>query len=74
MGGEIAMLNIETGNYYHLNDTGTHIWELLEKPLKGSELCDRLETEFDIDRETCEEQVLSHLHQLLRNEMVEVVA
>lgn len=74
MGGEVAMLNIETGNYYHLNETGTHIWELLETPQKGSELCDRLETKFDIDRETCEKEVLSHLQQLLRNEMVEIVA
>lgn len=74
MGGEVAMLNIESGNYYHLNETGTRIWELLETPLKGSELCDRLQAEFDIDRETCETEVLKHLQQLLRNEMVEVAA
>jgi len=74
MGGEVAMLNIETGNYYHLNETGTRVWELLETPQRGVDLCDRLVTEFDIDRETCEEEVLKHLQQLLRNEMVEVAA
>lgn len=74
MGGEVAMLNIETGNYYHLNETGTRIWELLETPQRGVDLCARLTSEFDIDRETCEEAVLKHLQQLLRNEMVEIAA
>jgi hypothetical protein len=73
MGGEVAMLNIETGNYYHSNETGTRIWELLETPQRGIDLCDRLIAEFDVDRETCEAEVLSHLQKLLRNEMVEVV-
>ena len=52
--GEIVMMSIENGEYYGLDEIGSRIWELIEKPVKVSNLIDTLLERFDVDRETCE--------------------
>ncbi len=34
--GETVMMSIENGEYYGLDDIGSRIWELIEKPVKVS--------------------------------------
>ena len=62
--GEIVMMSIENGKYYGLDDIGSLIWKLIETPVKVSELIDTLLERFDVDRETCEEDVLKFLNDL----------
>jgi hypothetical protein len=57
--GETVMMSIENGKYYVLDDIGSRIWELIEKPTKVSDLNDSLLERFDVDRETWERDVLS---------------
>ena len=62
--GETVMMSIENGEYYGLDDIGSRIWELIEKPVKVSDLIDTLLERFDVDRETCERDVLKFLNEL----------
>lgn len=62
--GETVMMSIENGKYYGLDDIGSRIWELIEKPIKVSDLIDTLLERFDVDRETCEKDVLKFLNEL----------
>ncbi len=70
--GETVMMSIENGEYYGLYDIGSRIWELIEKPTKVSDLIDRLLERFDVDRETCEKDVLKFLNDLDDDKILEV--
>lgn len=72
--GEMAMLSIDSGQYFHLNETSSRIWELIEAPICVREICETLKAEFDIDDEQCEAEVLALVTRLVRTEMAETVA
>ena len=62
--GETVMMSVENGKYYGLDDIGSRIWELIERPVKVSDLVNTLLERFDVDRETCEKDVLEFLNGL----------
>jgi len=66
------MMSVENGKYYGLDDTGSRIWELIERPVRVSDLIDRLLERFDVDRETCEKDVLKFLSELNDDRIVAV--
>jgi hypothetical protein len=59
-----------TGECYGLEALPRRIWELF--PLTGtvSELCDRLLSEYDVDRDTCEREVLELLNDMAREGLI----
>jgi hypothetical protein len=61
---EKVMMSVEKGQYYGLDPVGSRVWELIEKPIKVSELIDSLLLKYDVDRETCERDVLAFLEEL----------
>jgi hypothetical protein len=58
---EAVILSIKKGVYYSLNPCGNRIWSLIQKPVKVGKVRDILLEEFDIDKETCEKDLLSLL-------------
>lgn len=58
-----AMMSIQNGEYYGLDDIGSREWELIEKPVKVSDLIDTLLERSDVDRGTCEKDVLKFLNE-----------
>ena len=58
---EAVILSLKKGVYYSLNPCGNRIWSLIQKPVKVGKIRDILLEEFDIDKETCEEDLLSLL-------------
>lgn len=65
MDGEKVMLSVHNEKYYNLGEIGGRIWDLLEAPTPISDLITSLVSEYDVDREQCEAQVLSFLESLL---------
>jgi len=72
MDGEKVMLSVENGKYYNLGRQGGHIWELIASPVAVTDLVTTLMAEYEVDRETCERDVLKFLSALLRENMIEV--
>ena len=70
--GKVVLLSIENGEYYNMNEVGSRIWALLEKPMAVSELIDRLLSEFEIDRPTCENETAAFLEQLQKDRLLKV--
>lgn len=62
--GETVMMSIQNGKYYGLDDIGSRIWELMENPIKVSDLVDTLLARYEVDRESCERDVLKFLNEL----------
>lgn len=70
---EVVMLNAETGKYYGLDPTSASIWRLLAQPRPLAEVCDRLLVEYQVDRQTCEADVLTFVRKLADAKLVRIV-
>jgi hypothetical protein len=51
--GEIAMMSVEKGNYYDLNETAAAVWAQLETPSSAREIASRLARDYSISEEEC---------------------
>jgi hypothetical protein len=67
---EVVLLNIEKGNCYGLNKVGSRVWHLIAEPCRVADLCARLTAEYDIDAETCRQQVLELLEHLNSEDLI----
>ena len=72
--GKVVLLSIENGEYYNMNEVGSRIWTLLEKPMMVAALLDRLTEEFEVDRATCEREGFLFLTQLQKDNLLRVVS
>ncbi|MGJ7457401.1 PqqD family peptide modification chaperone [Halomonas sp. MA07-2] len=70
VGDDLVLLSVERGMYYGVPVVGRRIWELMEKQITISAICDQLMMEFSVDRETCENEVLKFISQLEEEELV----
>ena len=62
--GEIVALSIERGICYGMNKVASHIWNLVAKPIRISDLCATLVAAYKVDPDVCESQVLDLLEEL----------
>jgi hypothetical protein len=69
---EKVMMSVEKGQYFGLEPVGSRIWELIEKPTKVSAVIDALLLQYDVDRQTCEREVLAFLAELYEADIMEV--
>ena len=74
VGEEAVILGLADGVYYGLNSVGARIWELLQEPRRASEVCAAITSEFEVDAESCERDVMRLLQQLADKGLVEVRA
>ncbi|WNR43813.1 lasso peptide biosynthesis PqqD family chaperone [Paenibacillus roseipurpureus] len=72
MGGEKVMLHVANSKYYNLGEVGGRIWDLIETPIAVSQLVYVLTAEYQVEKEQCEEHVLSFLNHLLKEELIHV--
>ena len=70
---EVVMLNVERGYYYGMQETAKMIWSHLSSPRSVSEIAAHLMTQFAVDQETCEREVLAFVKELLKDGLVNVV-
>lgn len=73
MNGSAVMMDIETGKYYNLGETGGRIWELLDPPATVTELCDQLTQEYDVSREVCMKDLQGFLQSLMDRGLISQV-
>lgn len=70
MDGEIVMMSIDNGEYYGLDEVGSRIWELMDKPVSIEELIDSLVMEFEVSREECFQDTLEFLGDLFAKDLL----
>ena len=71
--GETVMMSVENGKYYGMDAIGSRVWALIKQPRSVAELCDILLTEFNVDRERCEKDVLIFLNKLAEDKLIRIV-
>ena len=70
--GEAIVMTVERGQCFGFDAIGTRIWSLLERPTRIGDVCATLLAEYDIDRETCREDVARLLSELARERLIVV--
>lgn len=73
LGDEVAILELDRGVYYGLNDTGAFLWNLMQKPVRVNEMRAALVEEYDVDAETAEKDLLRVLADLRDAGLIEHV-
>ncbi|GIM27393.1 hypothetical protein CPJCM30710_00590 [Clostridium polyendosporum] len=72
LNGEKVMMNLESGQYFVLNDVGSRIWELIEAPITVNEVINKLLDEYDVDYKSCEEAVIAFLTRMNYAELIKI--
>ena len=62
---EVVMMSMQQGEYYGLDSIGSRIWELFNKPNSVENIIGTLMQEYDVDRNTCEKDVLEFIQKLV---------
>jgi Coenzyme PQQ synthesis protein D (PqqD) len=72
LGAEHVLLNLRDGIYYGLEDVGSDIWKMLQKPVPVGDICNAIYETRDVDPERCRRDVLKLLDELVERHLVEL--
>jgi PqqD family protein of HPr-rel-A system len=69
---ELLAIDMESGYCYSLNQSAGRLWELIEEPATMAAVCEQLRAEYDIDLQTCLNDVRDVLLSLRAAGLIEV--
>jgi hypothetical protein len=72
LGGEVAILHLEAGMYYGLEEVGARIWNLIQEPKPVEEIRDILVSEYEVEPDRCESDLIILLTRLADEGLIEV--
>jgi hypothetical protein len=72
LAGEAILLSLKTATYYGLDQVGARIWELVQQPVKVGDVRDAIVSEYDVEIERCERDVLELVRRLASEGLIEV--
>jgi len=72
LGGEVAILHLEAGMYYGLEEVGARIWNLIQEPRPVEEIRDILVSEYEVEPDRCESDLIVLLTRLADEGLIEV--
>ncbi|ESQ81412.1 hypothetical protein AEAC466_21520 [Asticcacaulis sp. AC466] len=68
--GGAALLDLKSGSYFRLNQTGSFVWSLLESPRAFGELFDAMAGHFDVDAEILSQDLKALIGSLLERGLI----
>lgn len=73
VGADVVMLHLQNNAYYDTDAIGGDIWARIAVPTNVGDLCAALVEAYDVDRETCERDVLAFLNEAAREGVIRIV-
>jgi hypothetical protein len=73
MDEETVLLSIQNSQYYGLRQTGSRVWQLIEKPISLGQIIDILVMEYKVSRTECENDVLEFLDGLQEKNLIRIL-
>ncbi len=70
---EAVVLNLDSGHYYILNETGCRIWELLDGEKTVANIAGHISLEYEVTEETAAGDIVRILEELLEEKLIEPV-
>lgn len=74
MDNEAVLLNIDTGDYYTLNTTGSRVWEMIDGTKTVLDLVEEIVSRFEVSKDKAREDILNLLKELMKENLVELDA
>ncbi|HEX8120477.1 MAG TPA: PqqD family protein [Solirubrobacteraceae bacterium] len=74
LGDALAMMDVDAGTYYVLDEVATTLWSRLAEPTRVEDLLASLQDSYDVEPERCAADVLPFLAQLHERGLVRVQA
>lgn len=71
LGGEAVVLDPNTGRYYGLNELGTRIFELAQKPRSVERIMQALLQEYDVEAGVLKSDLLAFLRDMEERQLIE---
>lgn len=72
--GESVILDHQAGTYFGLNNTGTVVWQFLEKqPADFETLKNEILSKYAVDEQTCSEDLKELLGDLINEKLIEEI-
>ena len=71
---EAVIVDLMTNNVLQLNETGRHIWEMIDGDVHVSLIIDSIIEEFDIERDQAKDDTLTFIDTLLEKGLIEHVS
>lgn len=72
LNGEMVLLNLDTGIYFGLDETGTRMWMLLRERPQLSDVVDAMVAEYDVSRTDLEADLRRLIRELSTNGLAQV--
>lgn len=72
LGDEVAILDLKAGTYYGLDAVGARTWNLIQEPRTVEEVRDILVSEYEVEPDRCERDLVALLQRLADEGLVEV--
>jgi hypothetical protein len=69
----LAMMSLEEGAYFGLDDIGAVIWDLLAEPKTVADLCTELQARYAVEPGQCEADTLAFLGELHNADMLQII-
>lgn len=73
LNSEAVILSMKNGKYYGLNPVGVSIWKAIEVSATVGEIQTQLMLEYDVDEETCRQQIIVFLQKMIDEGLIEVL-
>jgi hypothetical protein len=70
---EAVLLSLNTNMYFGLDEVASRIWALADKPILISEIIQSLLKEYEIDKETCQKEVLDFVELLYYQKLIVII-
>jgi ornithine carbamoyltransferase len=70
--GEMVLLDMESENYFGLDEVGTAIWQAMQEKETLQEVLDTLLEQYDVEAEVLERDLSDFVDKLLESGLVEV--
>jgi hypothetical protein len=72
LAGEQVILDLSSGMYFGLNSVGTRVWQLIQEPKTVNEVRETLLSEYEVEAEQCQKDLMAILQQLDEQGLIEV--
>ena len=71
--GDLVMMNEKLGRYYGISGVVPRAWELLETPASIDDLVSAICKEYEIDADTCQQDIIRFAQDLMKVDLIEPV-
>jgi hypothetical protein len=71
--GQAAILNLNSGTYYGLDEVGATVWRMLKNPRRVGEICDALIESYEVDAARCARDLIGLLGELEDQGLIKVI-